>query len=102
MPVPQLTVDERSGALAKAQEMRSKRMAVRKKLKAGEITLPEVMHDLEDDVIGRMRVRYLLESLPQIGKITAKKIMEDIGIDEARRIQGLGSRQMGELMEKLS
>jgi len=102
MGVPKLTADERSGALAKAQEMRSKRMELRKKLKAGEVTLPDLMKQVDDEVVGRMRVRYLLESLPQVGKITAEKIMQEIGIDESRRIQGLGNRQMAELMAKLS
>lgn len=102
MPVPQLSVDERNNALAKAQEMRSKRMEMRKKLKSGEIKLEEVINDLNNEVIARMRVKYLLESLPQIGKITAKKIMDEIGIDESRRVQGLGSRQKVDLLDKLS
>ncbi|MDD2498608.1 MAG: integration host factor, actinobacterial type [Desulfitobacteriaceae bacterium] len=102
MPVPQLSVDERNNALAKAQEMRSKRMKMRKKLKSGEIRLEEVINDLNNEVIARMRVKYLLESLPQIGKITAKKIMDEIGIDESRRVQGLGSRQKVDLLDKLS
>ena len=49
-----------------------------------------------------MRVKYLLESLPQVGKITAAKLMEEIGIDEARRVQGLGARQKAQLLEKLA
>ncbi|ATW24829.1 integration host factor, actinobacterial type [Candidatus Formimonas warabiya] len=102
MAVPQLTVDERSNALLKAQEMRSKRMELRKKLKSGEIKLTELLNDLDNEVVARMRVKYLLESLPQVGKITAKKIMEDIGIDESRRIQGLGHRQKSFLLEKLA
>ncbi|MEG1997442.1 MAG: integration host factor, actinobacterial type, partial [Clostridiales bacterium] len=55
----------------------------------------------EDEVYAKMRVKYLLESLPQVGKITALKVMEEIGIDEARRIQGLGTRQKALLLEKL-
>lgn len=102
MPVPKLTADERSSALAKAQEMRSKRMGLRKKLKNGELSLADVMKDQDNEVIAKMRVKYLLESLPQVGKITAKKIMEEIGIDESRRIRGLGSRQKNDLLDKLS
>ena len=43
-----------------------------------------------------------MESLPQVGKITAAKLMKEIGIDEARHVQGLGSRQKAQLLEKLS
>lgn len=102
MPVPKLSSDERNNALAKAQEMRSKRMELRKKLKTKEVKLEDIINDLENEVVARMRVKYLLESLPQIGRITAKKIMEEIGIDEARRVQGLGNRQKNELLEKLA
>jgi transposase len=102
MPVPQLTVDERSNALAKAQEMRTKRMELRKKLKQRKVKLTDIFDDLGNEVVARMRVKYLLESMPQIGKITAKKIMEEIGIDESRRVQGLGNRQKSYLLNKLA
>lgn len=100
--IPQLTMDDRQNALQKAQEMRSKRMTLRKQLKAGQVKLEDIIDDLENEVVSRMRVKYLLESLPKVGKITAKAIMEEIGIDESRRVQGLGSRQKRFLLEKMS
>ncbi len=102
MSIPELSAKERAQALQKAQQMRSKRTALRQQLKAGKTTLAKVLADSENEVVAKMRVKYLLESLPQVGKITAKKIMEDIGIDEARRVQGLGNRQTAQLLEKLS
>ena len=48
-----------------------------------------------------MRVSYLLQSLPKVGKTTGQKIMAEIGIHENRRISGLGSRQVEALVEKL-
>ena len=47
-----------------------------------------------------MRVSYLLQSLPQVGKVTSRRIMKEIGIHENRRVQGLGKRQIEALMEK--
>ncbi|HKM17093.1 MAG TPA: nucleoid-associated protein, partial [Limnochordia bacterium] len=38
---------------------------------------------------------------PQVGKVTSKKIMEEIGINENRRVQGLGKRQINALLERL-
>ena len=102
MSIPKLSPEERSKALAKAQKIRSERMEVRKQLKAGKITLADVLNNAEDEVFAKMRVKYLLESLPQVGKITAQKVMEEIGIDEARRVQGLGSRQKTQLLERLA
>lgn len=102
MAIPKLSPEERSKALAKAQKIRSERMEARKKLKSGELTLAKVLDDTENEIFAKMRVKYLLESLPQVGKITAAKLMEEIGIDDARRVQGLGSRQKAQLLEKLS
>lgn len=102
MSIPKLSPEERSRALQKAQQIRSKRMEVRKQLKAGKLFLKDVLSEPENEVYAKMRVKYLLESLPQVGKITTKKIMEEIGIDEARRVQGLGSRQQAQLLERLS
>ena len=102
MSIPQLSPEERSKALQKAQQIRSQRMEVRKQLKAGKISLSDVLNNAENEVYAKMRVKYLLESLPQVGKITAQKVMEEIGIDEARRVQGLGSRQKAQLLERLA
>lgn len=101
MAIPNLSKEERAKALQKAQQMRSKRTQLRQELKSGKITVEEVLQDLDNEVVSKMRVKYLLESLPQVGKITAVKIMEEVGIDEARRIQGLGSRQMNDLLARL-
>lgn len=101
MALPKLTPDEKRRALEKAQEMRSKRAEVREQLKAGRVSLKDVLEQTEDEVVGKMRVAYLLQSLPQVGKVTSRKIMDEIGIHESRRVQGLGKRQIGALLEKL-
>jgi len=76
---------------------------MRAKLKSGELTLEKVLAAAKDDeVIARMKVAYLLESLPRIGRIRSRKLMEDIGIDESRRVQGLGVRQKEALLERLA
>jgi hypothetical protein len=102
MAIPKLSPEERSKALQKAQQIRSQRMEVRKQLKAGKLSLADIINTPDNEVYAKMRVKYLLESLPQVGKITALKIMEEIGIDEARRVQGLGARQKSQLLDRLS
>ncbi|NLU42537.1 MAG: integration host factor [Firmicutes bacterium] len=103
MALPKLTPAEKMDALKKAQEVRSKRSQMRAKLKSGELTLEKVLAAAKDDeVVARMKVAYLLESLPRIGRIRSRKLMEDIGIDESRRVQGLGVRQKEALLERLA
>ncbi len=101
MTLPKLSLDEKKKALKKAQEVRSKRAKIRQNLKNGKTTILEVLANINDDVIAKMKVVYLLESLPRIGKIKTKNIRNDIGIDETRRIQGLGNRQKQALIERL-
>lgn len=103
MALPELTPEQKREALKKAQEVRSKRAQIREDLKAGKLTLEEVLERADqDEVIGKMRVSYLLESLPRIGRVRTRQIMEEIGIDESRRVQGLGVRQKEALLKKLA
>lgn len=101
MSLPYLSQEDKIKALKKAQEMRSKRAALRLRLKKGNLTLQDVLDSANDEVIARMRVTYLIESLPQVGKVTSRKIMKEIGINENRRVQGLGKRQRSELLKRL-
>ena len=101
MALPKLSLEEKKKALKKAQEVRSKRAKIRQSLKNGKTTIREVLANINDDVVAKMRVVYLLESLPRIGKVKTKKIMNDIGIDETRRIQGLGNRKKQAKIDRL-
>ena len=48
-----------------------------------------------------MKVLSLLESLPGVGKVKARRIMDDIGIADTRRMKGLGANQRQALLEQL-
>ncbi len=100
MTLPALTMGQRRQALGKAQEMRSERKRIRERLKKGKLSLKEAMNKADSEVLAKMRVAYLLASLPRVGKTTARKIMDEIGIDGARRVQGLGKRQREALLER--
>ena len=60
----------------------------------GSLTLSELLDQAEDDeVVGKMKVLAVLESLPGVGKVKARRTMEEIGIAETRRLRGLGKEQ---------
>jgi hypothetical protein len=99
--LPKLTPEEKMSALSKAQEMRSKRADLRQKLKDGDVSIQEIL-EAGDSIVSKMRVSYLLESLPRIGKVKTKQIMDEIGISQLRRVQGLGSRQKAALLSRLA
>lgn len=98
MALPPRTPDQRAAALEKAAAARKERAKVGGQLKSGFISLPQVLASGQaDEVIGRMKVSAVLESLPGIGKVRARQIMEEIGIPESRRVRGLGARQRAAL-----
>ena len=98
MALPPLTPEQRADALAKAAEARKVRADVKKLLKSGSTSLAEVVAEGQhDDVIGKMKVSALLESLPKVGKVRAREIMERIGIAETRRVRGLGAEHVAAL-----
>ncbi|MBP2039030.1 ribosomal protein S13 [Streptomyces cinnamonensis] len=71
---------------------------MKNRLKHSGASLQEVIKTgQENDVIGKMKVSALLESLPGVGKVRAKQIMERLGISESRRVRGLGSNQIASL-----
>jgi ribosomal protein S13 len=75
---PALTPEQRQAALAKAARVRRERA----------------------EVNGKMKVLSVLESLPGLGKVKARRLMETVGISESRRLQGLGSNQRESLLRE--
>lgn len=101
MALPELTEQERAAALEKAAVARRERAAVKNRLKYSQGSLAEVIADgRANDVIGKMRVTALLESLPGVGRVRARQIMADIGISESRRVRGLGVNQAAALIAR--
>ena len=97
---PALTLEQRKAALEKAAAARTARAEVKARLKMGSLTLAEALGS--DDIhIAKMKVVALLEALPKVGKVKARRIMDEIGIADNRRIQGLGAQQRSALLERL-
>ena len=69
----------------------------------GSLTLRELLDQAEgNDIVGKMKVVAVLESLPGVGKVKARRTMEEIGISETRRVRGLGDQQRAGAAEGLS
>jgi hypothetical protein len=96
---PALTAEQRQAALDKAARVRRERAEVKEKLKMGSLVLSDVLQRAEsDEVVGKMKVLSVLESLPGLGKVKARRLMEQVGISESRRLQGLGVNQREQLL----
>ena len=96
---PQLTAEAREAALAKAAEARRVRAELKAELKDGVLSFADVLARADhDDVVAKTKVLSLIEAVPGVGKVKARRTMERIGIAENRRIQGLGDNQRRELL----
>jgi hypothetical protein len=104
MPLPpSLSDEQRQAALAKAAAARRQRAELKEKLKMGSTSLRELLDAGDrDEVVGKMKVVTVLESLPGLGKVKARRLMEDLGISETRRLRGLGSQQRDSLLKHFS
>jgi transposase len=99
--LPPLTPEQRAAALEKAAAARQARAEVKNRLKYSQGSLAEVIEQgRTDDVIGKLKVSALLESLPGVGKIKARAIMAEVGISESRRLRGLGPHQAEALVAR--
>jgi hypothetical protein len=98
---PALTAEQRQAALQKAAKVRRERAEVKEKLKLGTISLAELLKTAEsDETVGKMKVLSVLESLPGLGKVKARRLMDTVGISESRRLQGLGAKQRADLLRE--
>ena len=99
MPLPTLSPEQRAAALEKAAEMRKARAELKDQLKSGKTTLSAIIGRADaDDVVGKLPVKKVLESMPGIGKVRAGQIMEKLKIADSRRLRGLGEQQRKALL----
>ncbi|HEX3811467.1 MAG TPA: integration host factor, actinobacterial type [Mycobacteriales bacterium] len=103
MGLPSLTAEQRAAALEKAAIARRTRAQLKERLKRNGTSLTDVLAaGMTDDVIGKMRVAEVIESMPGVGKVRAGKIMEKLDIAPTRRLRGLGANQRGALEREFS
>jgi len=98
---PKLTPEQRKEGLEKALKLRRERAELKKNLKRGKISLKEVL-ETSGQTVERIKAKDILTSLPGVGKITAKKIMNEVKIAASRRVKGLGARQKKEILSRFS
>ena len=100
---PSLTPEQRQRALEKAGAARRQRAEVKEKLKIGSLSLGELFDatdrgDESGNMLAKLKVVSVLESLPGVGKVKARRTMEELGISESRRVRGLGPQQREALL----
>ena len=95
---PNLTTQERRDALKAAVAARRTRAAFKEDIKVGKKSWKDAF-SAQDESIKKMRVRELIESLPGVGEVRARNILEKAGISPTRRVGGVGRSQYEKLLE---
>ncbi len=86
-------------ALEKAARVRTQRAEIKANLKKGSVSLASLLERAgNEELIGKMKVINVLESLPGFGKVKAQKVMEQVGVSDTRRLAGLGANQKSQLL----
>jgi len=101
--LPPLTPEQRQAALDKAAASRRERAEVKNRLKHSGASILDVVREGQvNEVIGKMRVIDLLQSMPGLGKVRARQLMQRLSIAESRRVRGLGAKQVAALEREFS
>ena len=100
---PSLTPEQRQRALEKAGAARRQRAEVKDKLKIGSLSLGELFEatdrgDESGNMLAKLKVVSVLESLPGVGKVNAKRLLKGLDISDGRRLGGVGDKQRERLL----
>jgi S13-like H2TH domain len=101
MALPTLTPEQRAEALAKAQAARKERSELLASVKAGKVTIAQLL-DRKDNVVKKTKVSQIIKALPGYGPAKAAAVMEEAGIDDNRRVGGLGDQQRKKLLDAVA
>jgi hypothetical protein len=94
---PERSLGQRMDALGKANEVRSRRAALKTDLKHGAANIREVL-SAPPDYLLTAKVVDLLMAAPKCGRVKSAKIMEQCRISPSKTIGGLSERQRTELL----
>lgn len=101
--LPEMTDEQRAAALARAGEARRLRSEIKHLLKTGSLTLSDVLERAEqDDLVAGTKVQAIVVSMPGMGKVATKRLLEEIGIADNRTLRGLGKNQRAKLLDRFS
>jgi len=80
-------------ALEKANDFRRRRAALKREIKAGEVTLSDFLLEEPPEWLGGEPIGRLLRAAPRVGVTRARKLLAEEGIRENRLVGKLTKRQ---------
>ena len=81
----------------RSAEVRRERAALKRRLKAGEISLRNVLND-EGNVAAKIRLFAFLKNCSGVGAVGARALLRALGLSETRTIRSLGPVQKARIL----
>ena len=99
-PAPRRTTSQRMDALARANDIRTRRARLKKDLKAGRVQIHGLLLD-PPEYLQTAKVFDLLLAVPKYGRVKVNRILTHCRISPSKTIGGLSERQRNELVSYL-
>lgn len=98
--IPDRSLQQRQDALLIANEIRSYRANLKRGIKAGRVSIVNLLCHPPDE-IDTMKIFDLLLSMPKMGRVKANKMMNSCRISPSKTIGGMSERQREEVVSLL-
>jgi hypothetical protein len=97
---PERSLTQRLDALERANEVRTKRAALKRDLKGGRKSIHTLLKD-PPDYVETAKVFDMLLAVPKYGRVKVNKLLTTCRISPSKTIGGLSQRQRDELVSLL-
>lgn len=97
---PERSLVQRMDALQRANEIRTRRAQLKRDLKAGRVTIHDLLKS-PPDYLETAKVFDMLLAVPKYGRVKVNKILVTCRISPSKTIGGLSERQRNELVSLL-
>ena len=97
---PERSLTQRLDALQRANEVRSRRAALKRDLKSGRQSIQNLLLD-PPDYVSTAKVFDMLLAVPKYGRVKVNKVLTHCRISPSKTIGGLSERQRNELVKLL-
>jgi hypothetical protein len=91
---------QRRAALARANDVRTRRSRFKAQLRAGDATVSSVLED-PPGWLGTAKVDDLLLAVPKLGRVKSQRLLAQARISPVKTLVGLTERQRAELLALL-
>src|ERR687894_2528427 len=97
---PERSLVQRMDALQKANEIRTRRAQLKRDLKAGRVSIHDLLRS-PPEYLETAKVFDMLLAVPKYGRVKVNKILVTCRISPSKTIGGLSERQRNELIASL-